>query len=146
MLALHCSEVDMQGSFVELLDAIAPGERVERIALPGSAWWLAQAAELTEGRIKRIVLGGRQPVRDVVDAILSSSALRQVVLLGHQECAWYRQQFPRLSPGDLVREQGNDLIRAREEVWRWSERNFAINGWIVVAAGEGVGGSAKQLF
>ncbi|MGH2608323.1 MAG: hypothetical protein ACRDHF_04475 [Tepidiformaceae bacterium] len=145
VLALHCGERGPRGAFDELIGAVAPGSPLERIVIPGGAWWLAQAAELTEGRIKRIVLGGRHPVRDVMDSFLDSSALELVVLAGHQGCSWYRRRYPRHSAGELVREQGADMLRARDEVERWAGRRLAVTGWILLADASGQA-SGRRLF
>ncbi len=145
VLALHCGERGPRGAFDELIGAVAPGSPLERIVVPGGAWWIAQAAELTEGRIKRIVLGGRHPVRDVMDSFLDSSALELVVLAGHQGCSWYRRRYPRHSAGELVREQGADMLRARDEVERWAGRRLAVTGWILLADASGQA-SGRRLF
>jgi hypothetical protein len=145
VLALHCGERGPRGAFDELIGTVAPDSPLERVVVPGGAWWLAQAAELTEGRIKKLVLGGRQPVRNVVESFLDSSALEMVVLAGHQGCSWYRRRYPRHSPGDLVREQGADILRAREEVERWAGRRLAVTGWILLSDESGAT-SARRLF
>ena len=141
VLALHCGERGARGAFDELIGTVAPEAPLERIAIPGGAWWLAQAAELTEGRIKRVLLGGRHPVKEVVDSFIDSSVLELVVLVGHQGCSWYRRRYPRHSPGDLVREQGADILRARDEVEKWAGRRLAVTGWMLVAdeAGNAMG-------
>lgn len=145
VLALHCGERGPRGAFDELIGSVAPGSPLERVMVPGGAWWLAQAAGLTEGRIKRLVLAGRQPVREVVDSFLDSSALELVVLAGHQGCSWYRRRYPRHSAGELVREQGADILRARQEVERWAGRRLAVTGWILLADESGQT-SGRRLF
>ncbi len=145
VLALHCGERGPRGAFDELLGTVAPGSSFDRVVIPGGAWWLAQAAGLTEGRIKRMVLAGRQPVREVVESFLDSSALELVVLAGHQGCSWYRRRYPRHSAGDLVREQGADILRAWQEVERWAGRRLAVTGWILLADESGQA-SGRRLF
>jgi hypothetical protein len=145
VLALHCGERGPRGAFDELIGTVAPGSPFERVVIPGGAWWLAQAAEMTEGRIKRIVLAGRQPVREVVESFIDSSELELVVLAGHQGCSWYRRRYPRHSAGELIREQGEDMLRARQEVERWAGRRLAVTGWILHADASGKA-SGRRLF
>jgi hypothetical protein len=133
VLALHCGEGATRAAFDELLGRLYPADRCDRAALPGGAWWLAEAANFSEGRLKRMLLGGRLPAREAVEAMLGATALREVVLLGHQDCAWYRQRFPRHTPGDLVREQGADILRARAEIARWAPRALPVSGWLLLA-------------
>jgi hypothetical protein len=80
-----------------------------------------------------------------VDSLLDSSALELVVLAGHQGCSWYRRRYPRYSPGELVREQGADILRARDEVERWAGRRLAVTGWILLADTAGQA-SGRRLF
>lgn len=140
-VALHCIDARYQPVFDELLQEVL-GENPFRLSLPGGAWWLAKAAGRTEGRFKRVVLG-RLPVRDFLDSFLAGRDVRRAVLLGHGECVWYREAEPRLSAGDLIRLQGEHMVRARDEIKRWLPR-LEVSGYIVQAEGDGSAG--RKIF
>lgn len=132
VLALLCSEEGAGPLFEELIALLQPKESVEHVSLPGGAWWAARATELTDGKLKRIGLGGRSPVREAVEAMVVAGSVRSILLLGHQDCAWYRARFPGASPGSIVREQGADLLRARDEIRRWSPRPVTAEAWLIM--------------
>jgi hypothetical protein len=144
-LALHCGESRVIGAADRLIAEVSNGGAVDRIMLPGGAWGLAEAATLSEGRIKRLMLGGRIPVKQAVEAVLGPRTLREIILIGHQDCAWYRELEPRASAGQLVRAQGQDILRARDEILRWAPRRLTVSGWMLVLDEAG-GTTARRLF
>ena len=142
LLVLHCGEALLLASVERLLESHAPGVQADRLSLPGGCWWVAEAAGLTEGRVKRALLRGRMPVREAVEALLDGGNVREVMLVAHEGCAWYRRSAPGASAGDLVKQQGRDMLRARAEIERWAPRGTAVGGWMLVAA-EGEAGMRK---
>ncbi len=144
-MALHCSDAAFQAHFDAVLAARGTAGLVERVSLPGGPWWLAQAASLTEGRVKRAIIGNRLPIREAVDSMLGNSALKAVVLIGHQSCGWYERLHRGESAGQLVRRQGQDMFNVRDEVRRWSTRSLEVSGHMLVIDNDGTV-SARQLF
>ena len=115
-----------------VLAEYAGAASVDRVALPGGAWWLAEAATLSDGRLKRTLLRGHKPMRELLQSVLGDGTAHCVLLLGHQECSWYRLRFPGASPGDLVRRIGADLFRARDELIRWAPANVEVRGLVLL--------------
>ncbi|HEX6032284.1 MAG TPA: hypothetical protein VFY90_12705 [Tepidiformaceae bacterium] len=144
-LALHCGESHVIGAVNQLLGQTGDAGAIDRIMLPGGSWGIAEAASLSEGRIKRLMLGGRIPVKQAVEAVLGPRSLREVILIGHQDCAWYRELEPRASAGQLVRAQGQDMLRARDEILRWAPRSVTVSGWMLVSDESGAT-TARRLY
>ena len=138
VVAIHTSEARYLPAIDEFLAARYPSSAVDRVAVPGGAWWLAKAASLSESRVRRFIMGELKPVREGMRALVDSQGLREVVLIAAQDCAWYRRLYPRLSPGDVVRRQGEDMFRARDEARRWTGRPIAISGHILTFDSEGL--------
>lgn len=137
VLALHCSERAWRTAFEELTAKLTPGKRAEHLAVPGGAWGLARAAEIGEGRVKRVLLAGRQPIRDAIESVLAGQSIVNVLLLGHQDCTWYARRFRGLSEGARVREQGVDILSAREALLRWAPARVAASGWVLLVGPDG---------
>lgn len=137
VVAIHTSEARFRPAIDEFVAARYPSTSIDRVAVPGGAWWLAKAASLSEGRVRRFIMGELKPVREGMRALVDSQGLREVVLIAAEDCAWYRRLYPRLSPGDIVRRQGEDMLRARDEARRWSGRAITISGHILTFDGEG---------
>ncbi|MCC7366707.1 MAG: hypothetical protein IT303_20280 [Dehalococcoidia bacterium] len=132
-LALLCGEAEVQSAFARFLEE--HWGAADRVAVPGGAWWVAQAADLTEGRVKKVLLRGRAPVKEVVELLLDRVSLRQVVVLGHQDCGWYRREARAVTAGELVRRIGADMLRAREEIERWAPRRITVEGYMLTDSG-----------
>lgn len=137
MVAIHCSEPAIRAAVDEFLAARFGGAAVEGIALPGGPWWLAAIASTSSSRVKRILTGDFREMRGHVQALVRRQGIRHAVLIAHQGCTWYEQLHPRLTAGQLIREQGNDLLAAREEIARWAGDGVAVEGHILTLDGEG---------
>ena len=109
---------------------------MERILLPGGAWWLAEAAEASSGRFKRMV-AGRIGAVEAVSVMLASPSIESVLIAGHQDCTWYRERFPRVSAGDLVKRIGAAMFTAKDELERLAGRKQRVRGVVLVRAGDG---------
>ena len=134
-LLVACGEPAIRDALAELEAQQFPGQPVERLLLPGGCWWLAEAAAITSGRLKRMVLS-RSSTYDAVVDFVADRTLSGVALVAHQDCSWYRARFPRLSAGELVKHAGADLYTARDEVRRLAGRNLSVSGTMVVLTGE----------
>jgi hypothetical protein len=143
-LLIACGEASVRQALDEFEGEQLPAFEVERILVPGGCWWLAQAAEATSGRLKRMV-ASRSSAFEGVASILGSAQLYRVVLTAHQDCSWYRRQFPGLGPGDLVRHMGADMYTARDEAVRLAKRALPVTGTVFTRGGDGSWG-AKGLF
>ena len=117
----------MYEPFETYLSGRYPAAAIERLVLPGGPWWLAEAAGVSEGRIKRLALRRQVRVLDAVEAMLGEPSLREVLLLGHQQCDWYRRIDPGTLPKLLENDQGEDLLRAKEAFQRWSPRPLQVH-------------------
>jgi hypothetical protein len=137
VVAMFTSEARYFAAMSEFLAARYPSETVDRVAVPGGPWWLAKAASLSESRVKRIILGELKPVREAMRSLVDSHDLRELVLIAAQDCAWYRRLYPRLSPGETVRRQGEDMVRARDEALRWAGRPISVSGHILTFDAQG---------
>lgn len=109
---------------------------VERVLLPGGAWWLAEAAEATSGRLKRLV-SGRLGAVEAVSAMLAGPEIEAVVLVGHTECGWYRERLPGVGPGEMVKRVGTALFTGREELRRLAKRPIPVRGVMLVHGADG---------
>jgi hypothetical protein len=134
-LLVACGEPALREALAGLEDERFAGQHVERLLLPGGCWWLAEAAAMTSGRLKRMVLS-RSSTYDAVVDFIADRALSGVALVAHQDCAWYRARFPRLSAGELVKRAGADLYTARDEVLRLADRDLSVTGTVLVLTGE----------
>ncbi len=140
-VAIQCIDVRYRAAFDELLREVL-GHDPYRVELPGGPWWLAQVANARGGRVRRFVVG-RLPVRDFLDSFLAGRHVNRVVLMGHGDCVWYRENEPGLSAGGLIRLQGEHMLRARDEIKRWLPR-LDISGYLVQAEEEGMVG--RRIF
>ena len=143
-LLIACGEASLRHPLDDFERDHLAGFEVERILVPGACWWLAQAAEATSGRLKRMV-ASRSSAFEGVAAILGSAQLERAVLTAHQDCSWYRRQFPALGPGDLVRRMGADMYTARDEAARLAKRALPVTGTVVTRGAAG-SWAAKALF
>lgn len=142
-LLVACGEPAIGEALASLEAQRFDGQPVERLLLPGGCWWLAEAAAMTGGRLKRIVLS-RSSTYDAVVDFIADRTLSGVALVAHQDCSWYGARFPRSSPGELVKRAGADLYTARDEVARLAGRNLSVSGTVfVIADGKW---SARTLF
>ena len=81
--------------------------------------------------MKRAVLN-RSSVVEAVTATLRGQRFGSVALTGHQDCEWYRERFPRLSPGEVVKRVGSDLYAGRDEILRLAGRRLPVTGTVFV--------------
>lgn len=141
-LLIACGEPGIQQRLYSLA-ASQLGERFESVLLPGGCWWVAEAAAMTGGRLKRM-LASRSSTYEAVEEFLADRSITAVSLVAHQDCAWYRARYPRYSAGAIVKQAGEDLFAARDEVLRLARRNVPVTGTVLVLAdGEW---SARTLF
>jgi hypothetical protein len=114
--------------------------------LPGGGWWIARAAEATQGRVRRWLAGHAiEPVEDAIQWVFTQQSLKAVTLLGHQDCLWYGQFHRGATPGTIVRHVGEDLYRAAEELREWAPAHIAIAAWLVTFDTEGHA-AARRVF
>lgn len=140
-LAVFCGEASGHAVVEAFFAHEFEGLALDRAAVPGGAWWIAEAASFTEGRLKKFALRGRRPVREIVDTLLGGRGPRTVVLVGHEGCSWYQRRSPGASPGELVRLAGADMLRARDEILRWAPGALDLRGYVLLADG-----SERRLF
>jgi hypothetical protein len=112
--------------------------------LPGGCWWLAEAANASGGKLKRLVTG-RIAAFEGVTSMLSSPGIIEIALVGHQDCEWYRDRFPRLTPGELIKRVGADMYTAREELNRVSITAAKVRGTVLIRTSEGLW-EPRELF
>lgn len=135
-LLIACGEPAVAEALTGVAERHFGGLPVELILLPGGAWWLAEAADATSGRFKRMV-AGRISAVEAVSAMLGSPSIQSVVIAGHQDCSWYRERFPGAGPGDLVKRVGAAMYSGRDELLRLAGRQVHVRGVVLVRAGNG---------
>ena len=143
-LLVGCGEPGIRAALEALEGDRLAGHEVERILAPGGCWWLAEAANASSGRLKRIV-ASRSSAFEGVAAVLADASLARVLLTAHQECTWYRRQLPNTGPGDLVRRMGADMYAARDEAQRLAKRPLAVSGAVLTRDATGAW-QARELF
>lgn len=134
-LAIFCGETAGHAAVEAFFAREFAGAGLDRVAVPGGAWWVAEAASFTQGRLKQFALRGRRPVREIIDALLGGRSPRTVVLIGHEGCSWYARRSPAASPGELIRLAGSDMLRARDEILRWAPGALDLRGYVLLADG-----------
>lgn len=110
---VHCSEGRFARQFEELLARIGSPD-AEHISLPGGPWWFAEGSRLTRNRLARMAAQRALPARTTFRGLVAASGIRRLILLGHQDCAWYARLHPNMAPADHIRRQGEDILRARD--------------------------------
>ncbi len=104
--AIYCSDGRVGAHFDDFLTHGLKLPRYDRVALPGGP---ASLAEHTESHIE---------VRCVVEELrflVEAHELQRVVLIAHQECAFYSARL-HLAEAELERQQRADLHKAAERV------------------------------
>ena len=138
IVVVHCSESPVQAALDEFLAQRFPGQAAERISLPGGPWWLAAVAAATGSRLRRVLTGDLKGMREQVASLARGQGVRRVVLIADQDCTWYRRRKPGLGRGQLIREQGDGLLTAREEIARWTgEMGLPVEGHILTVDADG---------
>lgn len=130
VLAVHCSEGRFLPAFDELLARVGSPE-ADHISVPGGPWWLAEASRVTQSRLARIAASRVTSARQALERLVREGGVRRVVLLGHQDCAWYAQLDRSASRAALIQRQGQDLLRARDAVVEAAGSNMAVSGHIL---------------
>ena len=130
-LLIACGEPSVVAALESLADASVGVLPVERILLPGGAWWLAEAAAASGNRLKRIV-AGRITAVEAVSEMLGSASIVSIVIAGHQDCAWYADRHPRLGRGELVKRIGADMYAASDELQRLARRPLTVSWFVLV--------------
>lgn len=135
-LLIACGEPAVAGALDEVARRHFGELPVERILLPGGAWWLAEAADATSGRLKRMV-AGRIGAVEAVSAWLADPLIERVIIVGHQDCAWYRERHPGLPAGELIKRLGAAMYAGRDELVRLARRPVRVRGVVLVVGTEG---------
>ena len=134
-LLIACGEPAVTRALADVATRSFGATPVEHLLLPGGAWWLAEAADATSGRFKRMI-ADRVTAVEAASAMLASPAVEGVVLVGHQDCWWYRERFPRSGAGELVKRMGADMYAGRDELLRLARRALPVRGLVLVRAGD----------
>ena len=104
--AVYCSDGRLGEQFDDFMYGALGLPRYDRLAVPGGAACLAgHFAAYREGEI----------VASQLEFLISVHGLRRVVLIAHQDCAFYSARLD-VSPIDLVGRQHQDLAKAVERV------------------------------
>jgi len=104
-LAIHCGDFRFQQAFHEFIAAgLKPGEAYDLMVLPGGPLSLTlQSSRGDETRAARKWAG----------FFVEKHGIQRVVLMQHQDCAWYQETSRGLrDPAALRRRQEQDLERA----------------------------------
>lgn len=102
--AVYCSDGRLGEQFDEFLTQGLKLPRYDRIAMPGGP---AALAEHAATRLEHAA------VADELKFLVEVHGLDRIVLIQHQNCAFYTRRL-NLSPPDAERQQRHDLKRARD--------------------------------
>ena len=139
VLAVYCSDHRFRKATIEFLESTHPNTGIDQFVLPGAIWWVARLSHLSNNAIRRVVLKNLSSVQNAVKLLIRKHHLSQVVLIGHQDCAYYKTVYPELSPADAIRAQGKDLVLARDALAEWSGREtLTVSGYIATFDDAGV--------
>lgn len=101
-LARYCSDGRFTRAVEELLAQLGH-DRLDVLRLPGGPALL----DLTSTRVAMA-----EVVREAASFLITSHAIRIVVLMSHDGCGYYRARFPLESPESMRRRQTTDLVAA----------------------------------
>ncbi len=103
--AVYCSDGRYGDQIDQFLHAGLGFPRYDRVAVPGGAASLAD---------HMIVMRERAALERQVKFLVEAHQLRRVVLIAHQDCAFYR--LVRIRAGSLEQQQVEDLARAADRI------------------------------
>jgi hypothetical protein len=126
-VAVHCGDGRLGLQVDELLHTALKLPRYDRLACPGGPVALA-------GRL--MAFWEARGVLDQLRFLIESHAVRQVVLIAHERCAYYADRL-RLSEDAVAAEQRDDLSRARDAVCR-IDSQLEVAGYVACLEGSRV--------
>ena len=118
--AVYCSDGRYGDQIDEFLHAGLGFPRYDRVAVPGGAAALAD---------HMIVMRERAALERQVKFLVEAHALRRVVLIAHQDCAFYH--LVRIRAGSLEQQQVEDLARAADRI-RGFAPGLAVDGYFAL--------------
>ena len=108
--AVYCSDGRYGDQIDEFLHAGLGFPRYDRVAVPGGAAALAD---------HMIVMRERAALERQVKFLVEAHELRRVVLIAHQDCAFYR--LVRIRTASLEQQQVDDLARAADRIRAYAQ-------------------------
>jgi hypothetical protein len=122
--AVYCSDGRFGEQFDDFLQQVLQLPRYDRLAIPGGAAALAgHFAAYREGDM----------VADQLRFLVEVHDLRRVVLIAHEDCAFYTKRLE-ISAIDLLQTQREDLAKAARRVRELSPR-LAVDAWFAHCRG-----------
>ncbi len=123
--AVYCSDGRFGEQFDDFLQQVLQLPRYDRLAIPGGAAALAgHFAAYREGDV----------FLDQLRFLIEVHDLRRVVLIAHQDCAFYMKRLE-VSAIDLAQTQREDLGKAAARVRELSPK-LAVEAWFAHRRGE----------
>jgi len=98
-LAVFCSDERFVSASLEFLRQILKTDRFDLIALPGAPAFIAQSERSLIERLK---------------LLLGAQRIKRVVLIAHEDCGYYKNQYPGLPFDEIRQKQLDDLSKATE--------------------------------
>jgi hypothetical protein len=132
----RCSDPRFRPATAEFVHASFPAQAVDEVVLPGSVWWLAKVTQVPSG-IAGLVAELKQ-LRNGIKVLIQAHHPTHLVLVGHQDCLWYKRLYPHLTAEQAIRQQGEDIIAAKRGLLSWLESRLEVSGYIATFDREGV--------
>lgn len=126
-LAMYCSD----GRFTEAVEGLLRGlghARLDTLTIPGGPALL----DMTSSGLSAVDV-----MREAATFLIRGHAIKQVVLLGHEGCGYYKARYAYESPDAMRRRQLNDLRQAAHWV-RGAHEGLAVATYFATPEGEHV--------
>lgn len=123
-LAMYCSD----GRFTEAVEGLLRGlghARLDTLTIPGGPALL----DMTSSGLSAVDV-----MREAATFLIRGHAIKQVVLLGHEGCGYYKARYTYESPEAMRRRQLNDLRQAAHWV-RGAHEGLAVATYFATPEG-----------
>lgn len=125
--AMYCSDGRVGEHFDDFMQVGLQLPRYDRLALPGGP---ACLAGYTEARLEE------EGVIDELRFLVSAHTLSRIVLIQHQDCAFYTSRL-KVRPQSMEQLQKADLVRAAYTIRHWVKLD-QIEGYYLRKTDEGI--------
>jgi len=96
-LAVFCSDERFVPATIDFLEKILKMERSDLFVLPGGPVFVIQS---------------EPPLMSRLELLLKAHGIKKVALIAHEDCGYYRNRYPELSPDEIRKRQISDLLMA----------------------------------
>lgn len=132
ILAVYCSDYRTRTALDDFLDDSYPNKGVDVVALPGGVWWVAALSDRMKYTVMSLLSGKTKFFQKVLGLLIKRHRLKEIIFFGHQDCSWYKNEYPNLAPADLIRQIGDDLLEAKDQIAEVFGKEIVTKGYIVL--------------